>query len=80
MFTCLVTRAVHLESANSRSSTDFVNSFNRFAAPRGQSSCVFSDNGSQFVVAKNALKMKWDLITPQASGKGGVYERLLGLV
>ena len=41
---------------------------------------IVSVNGKQFVAATKELKVKWNFTTPHAPWKGGVYERLVGLM
>lgn len=56
LFTCLVTRAVHLELASSLSSDSAIMAIRRFVARRGQPSVMFSDRGTNFVGADTELK------------------------
>ena len=49
LFTCLVTRAVHLEVAFSLSTDSFIMCLGRFIARRGKPTVFFSDNGTNFV-------------------------------
>ncbi|VDM41166.1 unnamed protein product [Toxocara canis] len=52
LFTCLSTRAVHLEVAENLSAEAFINSLRRFIARRGVPKRLLSDNGSNFVLAE----------------------------
>ena len=56
LFTCLVTRAIHLEVAHSLSSDAFLLAFHRFTARRGKPLRIWSDNGTNFVAADKELK------------------------
>ena len=56
MFSCLNTRAVHLELAVDCSTMEFIQVLRRFFSVRGQPSVIISDNGTQFVGAERELK------------------------
>ena len=56
LFTCSATRAVHLGTACSLSTTDFLNAFSRMVATRGRPEEVTSDNGTNFVGADRELR------------------------
>ncbi len=58
IFTCLNTRAVHLELAVDCSTMDFLQVLRRFFAVRGYPKCMISDNGTQLVGAVTELR-KW---------------------
>ena len=51
LFTCLTTRAVHLEVLEDMSSSCFINALRRFVALRGPVQIIRSDRGSNFVGA-----------------------------
>lgn len=51
MFTCLVTRAVHIEVIEEMSSGCFINALRRFCAIRGEVKIIRSDCGTNFVGA-----------------------------
>ena len=56
LFTCMASRAVHLESANSLDTTSFINALRRFICRRGPVRQLRSDQGSNFMDAKRELK------------------------
>ncbi len=56
LFTCLVTRAVHLEIAHSLETDSFIMALRRMMAKRGKPRNIFSDNGSNFVGDERELK------------------------
>ena len=55
LFTCLVSRAVHIEVANSLDSSSFIQALRRFIARRGPVREMRSDNGTNFVGAQCEL-------------------------
>ena len=56
IFSCLVTRACHLEACPSLTSDSFLNAFRRFLARRGQPRLLRSDNGTNFIGARRSLQ------------------------
>jgi hypothetical protein len=64
LFTCLNTRAVHLELATDCSTMEVIQVLRRFFAIRGYPSLMFSDNGTQLVGAESELAKMiqgWDV-------------------
>ena len=80
LFTCLNTRAVHLELAVDCSTLEFLQVLRRFLSIRGQPAMIMSDNGTQFVGAERELREMitgWNKRTRNARVKtaAGDYSR-----
>ena len=56
LFTCLVTRGIHLEVAHSLSIDSFIVCFRRFIARKGKPTVIYSDNGTNFVGENRELQ------------------------
>ena len=56
VFTCLLTRAVHLEMSYGLDASSFLNAFSRMVARRGKPLEIISDNGTNFVAADRELR------------------------
>ncbi|XP_026731188.1 uncharacterized protein LOC113496223 [Trichoplusia ni] len=87
LFTCLTTRAVHLELAPSLSASSMIMALRRMAARRGTPRTLFSDNGTNFVGTNKELEaaalekgIKWKFIPPGSPNMGGAWERLVRTV
>ena len=61
LYTCGVTRAVHLELVREMSTEAFLRSFKRFTARRGVPAKVISDNAKTFISAAKKLCALFDL-------------------
>ena len=57
IFTCLSSRAVHLETVNAMSTDAFLNAYRRFVCRRGPVQRLYCDNGTNFVGGQSALKV-----------------------
>ena len=93
LYTCCITRAVHLELVPDMSAQTFLRSFKRFTARRGIPLKMISDNGKTFVSAAQTiekimtslevqqhlvgLKVKWVFNLEKAPWWGGFYERMI---
>ena len=79
LFTCAVTRAVHLELTESLSLRDFMLAFRRFTSRRGMATIVYADNARTFKGADERLRNyfgphspKWKYIVPRSPWWGGL--------
>ncbi|XP_006818999.1 uncharacterized protein LOC102803656, partial [Saccoglossus kowalevskii] len=95
LFTCAVTRAIHLELVPNLSTKSFLYAFCRFAARRSIPSIMISDNASTYLSASNEIRklfyspevktylannrIQWRFIPKRAPWFGGFWERLIGL-
>ncbi|XP_033110055.1 uncharacterized protein LOC117111250 [Anneissia japonica] len=55
LFTCLATRAIHLEIVHTANADSCLNAIRRFVCRRGLISSIRTDNGTNFVAASNEL-------------------------
>jgi hypothetical protein len=93
LFTCLVTRAVHLDITTDMSTETFLRCLKRFAARRGLPHKFLSDNGKTFKAAAKFLKtvfrdeavvnylsrqgIEWTFNIEKAPWWGGAFERMV---
>lgn len=56
ILTCLASRAIHLEVADSLNTDACINALRRFICRRGQVSHIISDNGTNFIGAERELR------------------------
>ncbi|XP_065197781.1 uncharacterized protein LOC135829305 [Sycon ciliatum] len=62
LFTCMVTRAIHLELVADMTTEQFLMALRRFVARRGVPRKIFSDNAQQFLLSKSTLQLAWEAI------------------
>ena len=96
LFTCLVSKAVHIEPLPSLDTPSFINAFRRFYAIRGNCKILRSDQGTNFMGARNLKESSvllssleteilskdcvWHVNPPHASHFGGIWERKIGSI
>ena len=87
LFTCLTSRAVHIEVVEELSTSSFINALRRLYSLRGAAKILRSDCGTNFTGCANLLEdylarngTKWLFNSPHASHMGGVWERMIGVV
>ena len=64
IFTCMTSRAIHLELVTDKTSDAFLMAFRRFACLRGYPNVCWSDRGTNFVGAQgylNEITQNWDI-------------------
>ncbi|KAL4009046.1 hypothetical protein ACER0C_002898 [Sarotherodon galilaeus] len=95
LFTCMSTRAVHIELIETMSADSFINALRRLFSIRGPAKFLRSDRGTNFVGACKELGLNsgnkavgkylqgkgcvWTFNPPHASHMGGSWERLIGV-
>ena len=93
LFTCCVTRAIHLDLVRDMSTDTFIRALKRFSARRGLPKRILSDNAKTFKAAAKLLKtifdcqkvkhylsnvgVEWMFNLEKAPWWGGVFERLV---
>eukprot|EP00731_Ephydatia_muelleri_P009508 Em0005g94a len=96
LFTCCVTRAIHLELIPDMTTETFIRCFRRFTCRRGTPTRIVSDNSKTFKAASKELariqadpiikdyfaqlRVCWSFNVAKAPWWGGFYERLVGSV
>jgi len=96
LFTCCVTRAVHLDLVDSLDAKTFLLSLRRFTSRRGSPTLIVSDNAKTFQASSKSLKklfenedvraycdqnrIEWRFNLPKAPWWGGFFERMVGTV
>ncbi|CAK9826422.1 hypothetical protein ANTRET_LOCUS4277 [Anthophora retusa] len=70
IFVCLVTKAIHIELATDLSTDSFLKCLHRFISRRGRCHSIYSDNGKNFIGARNQLNELGILLnTPQHNSR-----------
>ena len=63
LFTCAVTRAIHLELVTDLTTEKFLLAFRRFVSRRGLCTTIYSDNAKTFKRANKELTALWDSLS-----------------
>ncbi|XP_022101303.1 uncharacterized protein LOC110984948 [Acanthaster planci] len=88
IFSCLTSRAFHIEVLEELSTSSCINALRRFTALRGKVQVFWSGRGSNFVGVMNyklfqsyleKSNTEWKLNPPHAPHMGGAWERLIGV-
>ena len=92
LYTCCITRAVHIDIVSNLSTPCFIRSLKRFISRRGLPYRMISDNGTTFKAAAKVLRkimtvqeylsgrrIKWTFNLEKAPWWGGIFERMIGL-
>ncbi len=93
VFTCAVSRAIHIEPATDSSVISFLYALKKMVAMRGMPKVIISDNGTNFTGAEKALEkfrktkyvgewlsvynIQWKFIPAKAPWWGGFWERMV---
>ncbi len=72
VFVCMCTKAVHLELCTSLSTDDFLATLQRFVARRGCPSHIYSDNGTNFLGAREEIR-ELQKLTESVSTRQAVF-------
>ena len=94
LFTCCVTRAVHIELVENLYTDTFINCLRRFSSRRGTPTLLVSDNAKTFIATVKILKklskdknvesyltgkrIQWKFNLERSAWMGGFFERMIG--
>ena len=96
LFTCSITRVVHLELLPNQTASEFIKAFKKLIARRESPNIVYSDNAKTYVAAAKWIQnikrdvlfqdflikeeIQWKFNISRAQWWGGQFERMVGLV
>lgn len=75
IFVCMCTKAVHIELVSDLSTERFLQALRRFISRRGRCTDLFSDNGTNFVGARNQLQKLFLVNSMQSYSMLNVFVR-----
>lgn len=78
IFTCLVTRAMHIDIVTDLTSAAYIECFRRFVGRRGECVKLFSDNATTFVGASKELKVAFEKWNTEETHKKLIHLVLYG--
>ena len=73
VFSCMSSRAIHVELASTLSTESFLLAYQRFTAVRGHPRKIWSDPGTNFIGAKPILKEMYTYLDQQSTGTFDSY-------
>ncbi len=76
IFTCLVTRAVHIEIAHSMDASTFINALRRFVARRGKPAVIYTDNGTNLTAGERELREALRCWDPESIGRAAELRQI----
>ena len=76
IFVCFSTKAIHVEVISDEKTDAFLAGMDRFVARRGRPHTIWSDNGPNFVGAKNRLNNLYQLLTKKEA-ESSIHQHLL---
>lgn len=62
IFVCMATKAIHIELISDTSAASFIAGFKRFVSRRGKCTDLYSDNGKNFIGARNELRHQFSML------------------
>jgi len=70
LFVCMATKAIHLELVSDLTTEMFLNALKRFVSRRGKCDSILSDNGKNFLGAKNVMQRIGEFLShPETQAK-----------
>lgn len=77
IFVCMTTKAAHIEVVTDATAEGFLAAYRRFVSRRGKCTDLYSDNGKNFVGAKNEMKELRNMLKGRAENNDLIARTLL---